>query len=124
MCGWCLLEQFREEQIVSSGGENGIQHHLPGSAMVGMVESVGGEQVLGVAGDQYIGLHLSDDAHHVTAQVQVWDQRAVISVQEVNRFCPNHGGSRIFFLCRKSHSSSPGISWLWSLRPLSPQVSR
>ena len=82
-----FLEQFGEEQIVARGGEDGIQHHLPGSAVVGMVDAIGGEQVLRVAGDQDIGFHLADDAHHVAAQVKVWDQRAVFSVQEVNRFC-------------------------------------
>ena len=92
-----FLQQFGKEQIVAGGGEDGIQDNLPSSAMIGMVEAVGGEQILGIACDQDIGFHLADDAHHVSAQINVRDQRAIIPVQEVNCFNAQRGGSGLLF---------------------------
>ncbi len=66
--------------------------------MIGMVESVGSKQILGVAGDQHIGLHPADDAHHVAAQVDIWDQGAVLPVKEMDRFHAQRRGGGRFFL--------------------------
>ena len=93
-----LGEQFGEVGFVVRGGEDRVEDGLSGGAVIGVVESVGGKKILRIAGDEDIGLFASDDADDLAAQIQVWDEVAVLEVQKVNRLRADHFRGRVLFV--------------------------
>ncbi len=94
-----LGQQFRKISGIASSREDGIQNHLTGRAMIGVVDSVGGEKQLRIARDQDIGLQLANNPHHITTQGKIGDQVAVRTIKKVN--CLSADGFRcggLFFM--------------------------
>ena len=75
-----------------------LNRGLPDSAVIGMVDAVGSEQRLRVAGDKDIRFELANDADDITAQIQVRDEIAVGAIHKVDRLHADHPGRGDLFL--------------------------
>ena len=60
-----------------------------------MVEAVGREQILRIAGNQYIWLDLADHTDHLAAEVDIGDQVAIRALQPVDGFRTDDGSGRL-----------------------------
>ena len=86
-------QQFREKNRASGRRKDRVHRCLAGGAVIGVIDPVGCEQGLRVAGDKDIRFELADDADNVAAQVQVRDEIAVRAIHKVYRLHAN-------YLCR------------------------
>ena len=81
-----LCQQFGEVVRIAGSREDGIQDDLTGGAVVGVVQPIAaeGKEVGRVAGDQDVGPFLAEDAHHLAAQFQRWDEVAILVVEKAD----------------------------------------
>src|SRR6185295_6071865 len=66
-----LGKEFRKKYGTPCRRKNGIHDDLSCGTMIGMVDSVCGEQGLRIASHEDIGFEFANDAHNLTAHMQV-----------------------------------------------------
>ena len=84
-----FFKQFREVDQVACGREDGIEHDLPGGAVIGVIDTVSCEESLRITSHKNIGFVPADLADNVAAQVQVRDEVAIGVGHDMNRLGTN-----------------------------------